>query len=131
VRQAVGPWRVVGWHTAYAVRGPDAVRAMPGGGAWVDAIEKSAAPAERHLLTFEGHVTHLTDRDLDLLDHMDVQTMVGEADAVGRAVADLAGAGFAEAIYTPAGPDVPRELKAFAEAGGNPAAAGRDRKDWH
>jgi 5,10-methylenetetrahydromethanopterin reductase len=116
VRQAIGPWRVVGWHTAFAARGPDAVRAMPGGAAWLDALQALADEDERHLLTFEGHVTHLTDRDRALLDHIDVQTMVGDAGAVRRGVADLAAAGLSEVIYTPAGPDVPRELQAFAAA---------------
>ena len=71
---------------------------------------------ERHLLTFEGHVTHLPDRDVGLLDHIDVDTMVGDPPTIAREVEGVAAAGFAEAIYTPAGPDVGRELRSFLAA---------------
>ena len=54
---------------------------MPGGRAWREALEALAPEGERHLLAFEGHVTHLTERDRPLLDHIDVKTMVGDAAA--------------------------------------------------
>jgi 5,10-methylenetetrahydromethanopterin reductase len=116
VREAVGPWRVVGWHTAYSGGGAPAVDAKPGGQAWRDTLEALAPEGERHLVTFEGHVTHLPQRDRDLLEHIDVETMVGDSVGVGRQLARLADAGFREIIYTPAGPDVARELRAFATA---------------
>lgn len=114
VREAIGPWRVVDWHNAYAAGGAAAVDAMPGGLAWREALEALAPEGERHLSTFEGHVTHLPDRDRPLLEHIDVKTMVGDADRVGRQLSRLAGSGFQEIIYTPTGPDVARELRAFA-----------------
>ena len=89
---------------------------MPGGEAWRTALEELAPEDERHLLTFEGHVTHLTDRDLALLDHIDVKSMVSDAASIGRKLGRLADAGFGEVMYTPTGPDVARELRAFAEA---------------
>jgi 5,10-methylenetetrahydromethanopterin reductase len=116
VREAIGPWRVVGWHTAYAVRGPAAVDARPGGVEWRTALEALAPEEERHLLTFEGHVTNLPERDLSLLDHIDVDTMVGDTATLQRRLGELAEAGFAEVMYTPSGPDVARELRAFAGA---------------
>ncbi len=114
VREAIGPWRVVGWHTAYAVRGAAAVDARPGGLEWREALEALAPEEERHLLTFEGHVTDLPGRDVPLLDHIDVDTMVGDAPTLNRRLRELADAGFAEVMYTPSGPDVARELRAFA-----------------
>jgi len=42
VREAIGPWRVVGWHEAYATRGAESVDAMPGGRAWREALEALA-----------------------------------------------------------------------------------------
>lgn len=78
---AIGPWRVVDWHNAYAQGGAQAVDAMPGGQVWREELEALAPAGERHLLTFEGHVTDM---------------------------------GFQEIIYTPTGPDVRRELRAFA-----------------
>jgi 5,10-methylenetetrahydromethanopterin reductase len=116
VVQAIAPWRVVDWHTAYATGGAEAVDALPGGAAWRQALEALAPVGERHLLAFEGHVTHLTERDRRLLGHIDVTTMVGDAARVGRRLAKLAALGFREVVYTPTGPDVPRELRAFAPA---------------
>lgn len=116
VREAIGPWRVVGWHNAYAKGGAEAVDALPGGRAWREALEALALEDERHLLTFEGHVTHLPDRDRGLLEHIDLKNTVGDVARIGRQLERLAGAGYREVIYTPTGPDVPRELRAFAAA---------------
>jgi 5,10-methylenetetrahydromethanopterin reductase len=113
---AIAPWRVVGWHTAYNVRGAAAVDAMPGGSAWRTALESLAPEDERHLLAYEGHVTHLSPRDELLVEHIDPGAMVGDAAAIAARVAGLAEAGFAEVMYTPSGPDVGRELRAFADA---------------
>ena len=85
VRRAVGPWQVVSYHEAYLVGGSDVVDAMPGGRAWREALEELAVPDERHLLSHEGHVTHLTARDLALLEHAgDGMTVCGDADVSGR-----------------------------------------------
>ena len=116
VRGAIGPWRVIPWHTVYATRGAAAVDAMAGGAQWRAALEALAPPEERHLLTFEGHVTHLTDRDRLLLAHMDSSAMVGPRDEIRERIHVMAEAGFKEALYTPSGPDVVRELRAFAAA---------------
>jgi 5,10-methylenetetrahydromethanopterin reductase len=116
VRDAIAPWRVVGWHAAYARGGAAAVDAMPGGPAWRAEIERLAPEGERHLLAFEGHVTDLSERDLPLLDHIDVTTMVGDPESIGRKLGRLAAAGFSEVMYTPSGPDVARELRAFGAA---------------
>jgi 5,10-methylenetetrahydromethanopterin reductase len=121
VLEAVGPWRVLAWHSAYARRGAAAVDAMPGGRAWRTELEALAPEPERHLLTFEGHVTHLAARDLPLLEQADAGgpargEIVGDPAAVRREVDRLAEAGFSEVIYTPSGPEVARELRAFAEA---------------
>lgn len=116
VREALGPWRVVPWHTAYAVRGADAVDAMPGGRQWREALEALAPEGERHLVTFEGHVTHLSERDRPLVDYMDVGTMVGPVAMIAAEMNRLADAGYDEIIYTPAGSNVARELEGFSDA---------------
>jgi 5,10-methylenetetrahydromethanopterin reductase len=116
VREAIGPWRVVDWHSAYAQGGAEAVDAMPGGRAWREELEALAEEGERHLLAFEGHVTHLPARDRRLLEHIDIETAVGDRDRIRQHVSRLGRAGFREIIYTPSGPDVPRELRTFAAA---------------
>ena len=89
---------------------------MPGGRAWREALEALAPAANATCSTFEGHVTHLPDRDRALLEHIDAKTMVGEPDRIRRQLSRLGDAGFQEIVYTPTGPDVPRELAAFRRA---------------
>lgn len=122
VREAVGPWRVMGLHSTYARGGAAAVDALPGGPQWRAELEALAPEGQRHLLAFEGHVTHLAPRDHALLAQPGVGgaargEVVGDLAAVKAHLAGLAAAGFAEVLYTPSGPDVARELRAFAAAG--------------
>lgn len=116
MRHAIGPWRVLDWHNAYAHGGAEVVDTLPGGREWRESLESLAPADSRHLLTFEGHVTHLTPRDRSLLEHIDHTTMVGDADSIRLSLAQLAAAGFREVIYTPSGPDAARELTAFTVA---------------
>ncbi|MEH0421247.1 hypothetical protein [Streptomyces sp. B21-083] len=90
--------------------------AKPGGREWRAAVEALAGTDERHLFTFEGHVADLTARDRPLLDHIDTRTMVGDIARIGRKLSRLGDLGYQEVIYTPTGPDVPRELRAFVTA---------------
>ena len=123
VLNAVGPWGVTRWHTAYHHGGAAAVDALPGGATWRASIEALAPEKERHLLTFQGHVTHLTERDVALLEHVDVngrtsnvlEMKVGEPAAIKQALSRLAAAGHQEVMYNPSGPNVGRELEAFAQ----------------
>jgi 5,10-methylenetetrahydromethanopterin reductase len=125
VLKAVGPRGVTPWHTAYHYGGAAAVDALPGGTTWRASVEALAPEEERHLLTFKGHVTHLSERDLPLLAHLDVEgrtsnvlmMKVGDSAAMKQAVALLAEAGHQEVMYNPSGPDVARELEAFARIG--------------
>ncbi|MFJ9626530.1 LLM class flavin-dependent oxidoreductase [Streptomyces sp. NPDC101175] len=116
VREAIGPRRLGAWHGAYATHGAEAVDALPGGAAWRKALEALAPEDERHLLVFEGHDTELTERDRELLPYIDVDSMVAEAPGIDAQLASLAASGFQEIVYTPSGPDVARELRAFAAA---------------
>lgn len=121
VHEAVGPWRVVAYHEAYAIAGSAAVDAMPGGRAWRAAVEQSADQDHRHLLTYEGHVTDLMDRDRPLAGYDGgFPTMIGEAPEIQHGLTQLEKTGVRELIYTPSGPDVARELRAFAIAARSP-----------
>ena len=108
--------------SAYANGGAEAVDDLPGGRAWREALEALAPPNQRHLLTFEGHVTHLPDRDRQLLPHIDIKSMVGEPDRIAQQLDGLGDAGFAEIIYTPTGPDVARELRTMASVPRSPGS---------
>jgi 5,10-methylenetetrahydromethanopterin reductase len=121
VLRAVGPWRVLGFHATYARGGAAAVDALPGGAQWRAELEALLPEGQRHLLTFEGHVTHLADRDMPLLRAASVGgaargEITGDPAAVRSGIERVAGSGYQELIYTPSGPDVARELRAFAAA---------------
>jgi 5,10-methylenetetrahydromethanopterin reductase len=121
VKEAVGPWVVMSYHGGFAFA-PDVVDMMPNGTAWRESIEAARPEGERHLAVHEGHVTHLTKRDRELvLDAawelpMRSGFWIGTADEV-RAKAERAGAnGVTEILYTPTGPDVVGEMQRMAEA---------------
>jgi 5,10-methylenetetrahydromethanopterin reductase len=120
VLQAVGPWRVIRWHGAYAHGGAAAVDALPGGRAWREELE-ALAPENPYLLTFEGHCSHLAPRDLPLLDASLAPgpargEIIGDPETVRGELDRIASAGFDEIMYTPSGADVARELRQFAAA---------------
>ncbi|BBZ41127.1 LLM class flavin-dependent oxidoreductase [Mycobacterium conspicuum] len=125
VLRAVGPWGVAVWHTAYHYGGAAAVDALPGGAAWRASLEALGPAEERHLLAFEGHATHLSERDVSLLEHLDLNSRisnvlalkVGGPSVMRQTIGRLAAAGHQEVMYTPSGPDVARELEAFARIG--------------
>lgn len=119
VREAMGPWGVMAYHATYQAAGA-AVDGLPLGAEWRAAIESERPEGERHLAVHEGHVSHVTDRDRPLVDGASEMLSgfgwVASADDV-RARADAAFAvGATELLYTPAGPDLAHELRAFAAA---------------
>jgi 5,10-methylenetetrahydromethanopterin reductase len=118
VLEAVGPWSAVMYHGAWQMH-PDAVKNMPNGAGWLAAVEALRPEGERHLAAHEGHVTDLTDRDRVALTAnplLGAMGWVGSRDEIrARAEAAVAG-GSTEIMYTPAGPDIARELRAWADA---------------
>ena len=120
VLEAVGPWRAVSWHAAYAHGGAAAIDAFTGGREWRTELEALAPEDNRHLLTFDGHATHLSPRDRYVLQTAASGPMgneiIGDPQLVRKRLEQLATAGFREVMYNPSGPDVARELRAFAAA---------------
>jgi 5,10-methylenetetrahydromethanopterin reductase len=117
VLAAAGPGAAVSLHRAWEFRnvpGPD-LDALPGGPAWRAAIEK-IPEAERHLRTHEGHLTFLNELDRPVITGKTVEafTFTGEAPALRARLGRLAGQGVTEIAYQPKGPDIARELGAFA-----------------
>jgi len=119
VRDALGPWGVMAYHATYQAAGA-AVDGLPLGAEWRAAIEAERPDGERHLAVHEGHVSHVTDRDRPLVEGASEVISgfgwVGSASEI-EAKADASFAsGTTELLYTPAGPDVAGELRAFAAA---------------
>lgn len=119
---AAGHGVAVVYHAVYEKGGRAAVEQLPGGAAWVERVE-AAAPERRHLAIHEGHLIEPNPHDREAWAAGAAQmisrlTLTGTAEDVGHRLDDYRRAGFAEVSYQPAGPDIPRELTAFARAAG-------------
>lgn len=126
---AAGPGVLLAYHAAYALRGRDSVLRLPGGERWLKTLEE--VPEERrHLAVHEGHVTapNAVDRSVraESAAVLPRSTLTGDPGAVRARVEEYAAAGVTELVFQPAGPDIPRELTAMAEAAA-PAVEGADR----
>lgn len=90
---------------------------IPGAREWVDAYSDIPA-AERHLHLHAGHLDRVNDRDRPFVT-AELMATTGVAltpEQWRERLAGLREAGVTEVVYQPAGPDVPRELEAFAKA---------------
>jgi 5,10-methylenetetrahydromethanopterin reductase len=118
-KDALGPWFTVAYHGAWQ-SSPTAVDNLPLGAEWRAAIEAERPEGERHLAVHEGHVTHVTPRDRKLVDQagpmLSMMGWAGTADEIRARAEQAVAAGATEILYTPAGPDIPRELRAWASA---------------
>jgi 5,10-methylenetetrahydromethanopterin reductase len=118
---AAGPALAAAYHAIYEAKGADGVDKLPGGREWREAVEAVEAP-RRHLAVHDAHLVALSKHDEELLTRaaplLASWTMTGtQADVVARLRA-LPSAGITEVAYQPMGPDIPRELAAFAAAAG-------------
>ena len=121
VLATAGHGAAVAYHAAYEHSGERAVRALPGGSAWCDAVENT--PIERrHLTIHDGHLTGLNDIDqtiaADAAGLLTRVTLTGAAHEIRARVERLAARGVTELVYQPAGRDPARELRAMAAAVG-------------
>jgi 5,10-methylenetetrahydromethanopterin reductase len=115
---AAGPALTVVYHGTYEVD-PAAVDLLPGGSEWRAAIER--VPAEsRHLAVHEDHLVRVCARDKSLLDGDTLAsfTWTGPAAQLRERLDALEASGGTEILYAPMGPDIPRELRAFAAMAG-------------
>jgi 5,10-methylenetetrahydromethanopterin reductase len=119
VLAAAGSGAAVFYHVLYDVKGWGDLDTLPGGSAWRARAE--ATPARtRHLDVHANHLVGINAIDQGIITG-DVLAALGVAmDAVGwRArIAASEEAGVTEIVYQPAGPDIERELTAFAETAG-------------
>ena len=121
VKASAGPWYAIMAHGAWESN-HEAVDGFPGGAEWRKELESRRPPREQHLLVHEGHASTVTDFDRTLVDAAGEGITgigwVAEADGIRSKIKDAEAAGATEIIFAPAGPDLPRELRAFAEAAG-------------
>jgi 5,10-methylenetetrahydromethanopterin reductase len=118
---AAGPALAAAYHAIYEARGAAGVDKLPGGPEWREAVE-AVEPARRHLAVHDGHLAALGRHDEALLAKaaplLAKWTMTGTRADIGDRLRALTAAGITEVAYQPMGPDIPRELAAFAAAAG-------------
>jgi 5,10-methylenetetrahydromethanopterin reductase len=124
---AAGPALAAAYHAIYESKGAGRVDKLPGGREWREAVEAAEA-SRRHLAVHQGHLVALGKHDEALLARaaplLASWTMTGTRADIGARLRALASAGVTEIAYQPMGPDIPRELAAFAQAAGIAGAAG-------
>jgi 5,10-methylenetetrahydromethanopterin reductase len=120
VKQAIGPIYTTYIHGMYGAM-PDAVNQMPGGAEWRARMEAERPASERHLVLHEGHNAYITERDRPLVDAAGPGLLIGwtgTADTIRGRLEEAAKEGATEVVMGTAGPDIPRDLRAFARAAG-------------
>ena len=111
---AAGPALTVVYHGIYETGGA-ALDGFPGGAQWRAAVE--AVPKEaRHLALHDLHLVGVTERDRPLLngEMLKAMTWTGTETDLRVRLDDAHADGATEIMYAPLGPEVPRELAAFA-----------------
>ncbi len=121
VKLSAGPWYAIMAHGAWE-SGPELVDGFPGGAEWRARLDAMRPEGQRHLEVHEGHATTVTELDRILVDAAGEgivgMNWIAEADGIRQKIAEAEAMGTTEIIYAPSGPDVGRELRAFAEAAG-------------
>lgn len=123
VVDAAGPWEVLSHHGAWQFGGSEVAAMLPRGDEWLERVAADRPENQRHLAVHEWHCSHVNDRDRPLLATKGTPAdpwsgWVGSADVIRENLAAAADAGSTEVLYTPAGSDCEREIRAFAEAAG-------------
>lgn len=121
VVDAAGPWEALSHHGAWHLGGEEIVPMLPGGEEWLARVVDDRPEAERHLSVHEWHCSHVNDRDRPLLATKGTPDdpwsgWVGDDADFASRIAASGDAGTTEILYTPAGPDLEREMRAFARA---------------
>jgi 5,10-methylenetetrahydromethanopterin reductase len=114
VRQAAGPAAAAAYHGIYewSASGLDG---LPGGPEW--RRHNEATPEHlRHLTMHEGHMVYVNHGDRDLLtdEMIAAWTLTGTPGDLAERIAQMEQAGMTELVVQPAGPNIERELRAFA-----------------
>jgi 5,10-methylenetetrahydromethanopterin reductase len=118
ILDAAGPATAATFHYL-AEFNSERLATMTGGPEWIANVA-SVPKARRHLEIHRGHYVALNEFDRRAMTPAAVakRTLTGNARDVRRRIADIAARGATELAYIPAGPEIPNELRAFAEAVG-------------
>jgi len=113
VIDATGPCAAFQLH----IGGEGLVGGTPEWQAYTEALER-IDPRKRHLETHRGHLIEVTDLERPLMTPELLRNATGSGTLaqVREALAGFEAMGVEGIVYGPMGPDVPRELAAFAEA---------------
>jgi 5,10-methylenetetrahydromethanopterin reductase len=101
---------------------PDQLERIPGGSAWRKKIDELTSRDDAHLFVHRGHCAQVAPQDEEIIRNPDYLaftrqfTITGTQAEVAAKISGLIEGGASEILYLPAGPDVPRELRAFAAA---------------
>lgn len=115
VFEAAGFGAAMAYHLYYEWKGPEALDALPGGAEWRDQV-MAVDERVRHFTAHEGHAVYVNDIERAAMPRESITafTLTGTADQLRERLVAMEEAGMTEIAYQPAGPDIPRELAAFA-----------------
>jgi 5,10-methylenetetrahydromethanopterin reductase len=110
--EAAGPAVAVFLHGSYE-------QGAPLDAGWAEQIE-ALDERTRHLAVHDRHLISVTERDRPYItgELISAFTYTGSPAQIGEKLAAAATSGVTEIAFQPAGPDIPRELRAFASAAG-------------
>lgn len=115
---AAGAGAGAGYHIAYA-GGGDAVDKLPGGAGYRAAIE-ARAPQERASAVWSQHLVSASPEERAVLTPQSIRELsfTGTVSELRDRLAEMEKGGATEVMYQPSGPDIERELVAFARMAG-------------
>jgi 5,10-methylenetetrahydromethanopterin reductase len=113
---AAGHVAALAYHFAYENGFADR---LPNGAEYAKTID-AIAPERRHLAVHDGHLVTMNEIDRRFVtgEFMAQAGLAVSPDAWREKLAEMESRGVTEVVYQPAGPDIPRELRAFAEVAG-------------
>ncbi|MCY3880911.1 MAG: LLM class flavin-dependent oxidoreductase [Chloroflexi bacterium] len=112
--EATAPSLAVRYH-GLAARG-EPLDPLPGGEEWAASIA-GVPESERHLEIHRGHLVELNEHDRRAMDREQLPPaqLTGTVDAIRERLARLEAGGATELMWQPMGPDIEREMRAFAQ----------------